>query len=235
MNLLRQRMGAAAPVIIAMDDRMFATAFQIPYRTVIDIGAHAGEFTSVARRFAPDARVLAFEPLPGPFLTLRSIIDTCASGSHAFPIALGESDDVAEMTEYPFTPCSSLLAPTRGARAWFPYMIAGVRRSVRVSRLDDVLDPEDVASPVLMKIDAQGYEHHILRGAERTLERVDTLIIETSAVCVYEGQWLFDDVRRWLEERGLRYVGSLQHHRGFFGGAVVQEDSLFTRSRHHEK
>ena len=37
---------------------------QAGIKTVLDVGAHAGEFASAVRAVLPDARIYAFEPLP---------------------------------------------------------------------------------------------------------------------------------------------------------------------------
>ena len=230
VNIARRKARPASPVVIAMDDAGDARVFAQAFRTVIDIGAHAGEFTAVARGYVPHAKVFAFEPLPGPYRALAHVIARCAQGSRAFPFALGDADDECTMCEYPFTPCSSLLPAAASARRWFPYMIGGVRRTVRILRLDDVLAIASIERPALLKIDVQGYEDRVLRGAVRTLFHVDSILIETSMVPVYDGQWLFPEMRAWLEERGFSYSGAVRHHRSFFGGTIVQEDSLFTRS-----
>ena len=230
MNIMRQKFSPAIPVIITMDDKTFANVFMLPFKTVIDIGAHAGEFTELARRRVPDARVFAFEPLPGAFAVLQSVISAAPTGSYAYPFALGDSDASLTMTEYPFTPCSSLLKAEKGNRALVPYMAFGTRRAVRVRRLDDVLSHSDLVHPVLMKIDVQGYEDRVLRGAEKILGDVDVLIIETSFVSLYAGQLLHADVRSWLERHGFLYSGCVQQHRAFGSETVMQEDSLFIRT-----
>jgi predicted RNA methylase len=41
--------------------------------TVIDIGANRGQFALAVRRWAPSARVVSFEPLPGPSSIFRKV------------------------------------------------------------------------------------------------------------------------------------------------------------------
>ena len=42
------------------------------FRTVLDVGANTGQFVDEARRFAPDAMIYSFEPLPDCFAQLVS-------------------------------------------------------------------------------------------------------------------------------------------------------------------
>ena len=47
-----------------------------PGMRFIDIGANVGEFAKFMRRSFPVARIVAFEPLPGPLQALRRLADT---------------------------------------------------------------------------------------------------------------------------------------------------------------
>ena len=48
----------------------------------------------------------------------------------------------------------------------------------------------------MLKIDTQGYELEVLKGAARTLDRIDYILVETSFVPLYEGQANFRDATR---------------------------------------
>jgi hypothetical protein len=62
----------------------------------------------------------------------------------------------------------------------------------------------------ILKIDAQGAELEILRGAERVLsERTQCLVCEAAFFTPYDGACLFSDVERFLRDRGLRFYGFL--------------------------
>jgi hypothetical protein len=77
---------------------------------------------------------------------------------------------------------------------------------------------------VLLKLDVQGFELEALRGAERVLASVDTVLTECSFVPFYSGQALFDEVRDFLHERGFRLVGgaiSAAHDRRWEQGDFV--------------
>jgi hypothetical protein len=121
---------------------------------------------------------------------------------------------------------SSLLPVTSRQLDRFPGTDTVARESVEVKTLDRILEPVELRRPILLKLDVQGFELEALRGAERVLESVDTVLTECSFVPFYSGQALFDEVRDFLGERGFRLVGgavSAVHDRRWEQGDFVFE------------
>jgi len=51
---------------------------------------------------------------------------------------------------------------------------------VEVYPLDSIIDAERLRSPVLLKIDVEGFEIEVIKGAKRLLKKVNYIMIETS-------------------------------------------------------
>lgn len=130
-------------------------------RTAVDVGANRGEWTAHLLRAAPALeRVLCYEPGCAALEALRgklgfeervTIIDAAvaeAAGEQEF----FEEPDAGET--------SSLVDLHYGDVA---------RRTVRVVTLDDELDRLGVEHVDMLKIDAEGMDLHVLRGARRAL------------------------------------------------------------------
>lgn len=79
-----------------------------------------------------------------------------------------------------------------------------------------------------MKIDVQGYELEVLRGAEGLLERFATILVECSFVERYAGQPPAEEVIRYLAERGFRLAGVFSPAYNETG-QCLQADALFER------
>lgn len=95
-------------------------------------------------------------------------------------------------------------------------------------RLDDVIALEVIASPILLKLDVQGYELQALRGCETLLDAFAWVYCECSFVELYQGQALADEVIAWLRAHGLRLIGV--YNMAFDHAArAVQADFLFGR------
>jgi len=153
---------------------------------VIDIGANIGNHSI---HFAGECgcRVIAFEPNPLAFELLRlnikhnrllsSIEAHCtALGAHA---GFGEID--ASKSEHNLGAARVKQTP---------------KGSVRIERLDDALP---YAHPSLIKIDAEGMELEILRGAQRMINRARPILcIEAGTGTAYEKVLEFLSARRFL-------------------------------------
>jgi FkbM family methyltransferase len=134
-----------------------------PGMTVIDIGAHMGYFTvKLGRKIGPTGRLLAFEPNPlmNTFtydnIRLNDLMRSCTL--HC--VALGEKPGTGSLRHHPNNMGGGSLIDQRDGECAI---------DVPVRRLDDMV-PADW-SVDLIKLDAEGYEQPVLRGAAAVLAR----------------------------------------------------------------
>jgi FkbM family methyltransferase len=172
--------------------------FPREYGTVIDVGANRGQFALFALHRFPRAELRCFEPLPEANQKLTEVvggnprvhIEMCAIGAAADTLSLNvtRSDD-----------SSSLLRPTALQLQTFPHTDSVSSIEVNVKTLDATMDFERLAKPFLLKIDVQGYELDVLRGASRLLAQDGDLLIESSFAELYAGQPLADEIVATLQ------------------------------------
>jgi hypothetical protein len=74
----------------------------------------------------------------------------------------------------------------------------GCERRVRVLPLDQAIRGVPLEQPLLLKIDVEGFELNVLRGATEVLRRTDLLIVETSVAKRFEGAATFAAVVSFL-------------------------------------
>jgi hypothetical protein len=97
--------------------------------------------------------------------------------------------------------------------------------TVPVRTLDGLLGSEDVA---LLKLDVQGVESAVLRGAEDTLTRTRAVYIETNFASHYQGDSLFPPTPRGSESWfRLHDIGRPYHD---WNGCTLWCDLLYARS-----
>jgi FkbM family methyltransferase len=170
-----------------------------PGDVAIDVGAHVGRhLIPMARCVAPTGRILAFEPLPTCRESLAVAFEqTWAQLRPVVTIhgcALGERSG---QTEFIVT-CEAMWYSGLRERK---YDVATTleRIPIEVRRLDEFA--LDLPSLAYIKIDAEGGELHILRGAVKTLERfrpVVTFEFGASAIGEY-GITVLEMADFWIE------------------------------------
>lgn len=175
-------------------------------RTIIDIGAHAGEFSTFLAGFLDVSATYAFEPLPACQERLRA----CAAripDFHVFPVALADRSGVEVFYENTYGPSSSLLHVGLIHKREFPHTDGETPTAVQVQRLDDVLDADRLARNIFIKIDVQGVEERVIRGGRRVFGAAQIVMVEMAFLELYDGQPLFEGVHEALREAGLRFAG----------------------------
>lgn len=78
---------------------------------------------------------------------------------------------------------------------------------VKMARLDDLLDVEDLKADVFIKVDVQGFEDRVIKGGVNTFLKAKYVLIEMSFVPIYVGQPLFSQVHVQLTELGYELGG----------------------------
>lgn len=208
--------------------RLFAQWMPPGIRTVIDVGAHGGEFARMMRTFLPEATILSFEPQRESYDVLRTAMGSDPQFK-AFNVALGDTEGTIELFQNAFTPCSSLLPMTWRCIGAFPFTACTKKTTVAIRRLDAMVDVDALCDDVLLKIDTQGFEDRVIVGGTNVLRRARYVVLEVSFVPLYRGQQLFPAIRNLLESRGFRFVRLIQEMRQSFSNTVVQADALFER------
>ncbi len=200
--------------------------FDHDFATVVDVGAHHGQFALLARELFPRSRIFCVEPLPEAVHRLRSVVgddDRISVLATAVAAAAGRRQlHVSRKTD-----SSSLLPILKPYVDAFPGTEEAKVLDVEVKTLDSVL-PERARRPCLLKVDAQGGELDVLRGAKAVLADVDVAYVECSFVEFYRGQPLADEVIRAFLSHDFRLDGvysvvrDMQRH-------CLQADLLFRR------
>jgi len=198
-------------------------------KTVIDIGANVGQFAVASANLFKDVQIYAFEPVPETNHQLNKNIASL-NNIKSYAIALGNEEGEVVFNINSHSHSSSILPLAAAHSEAFPDAKEVQKITVKVTTLDRVLADVEFRSPTLLKIDAQGYEGNILKGATETLKRVDIVILEGSFKQMYEGEMLFSDILDLMTSQGFKFsrpIGWLIDPRT---DEVLQMDSLFVRS-----
>jgi len=131
-------------------------------KAIVDVGANIGGHTTYFGMFCPYTKIYSFEPTAEARRMLeRNISLNNVKNVEVFPYAVGEKEGTCDIEHDSFDTARNKVK--EGS-------------SVRMVALDDI-----VKEPIsLIKIDVEGYELSVLKGAKKILEQHPYLIVEAS-------------------------------------------------------
>ena len=194
--------------------------------TLIDVGASDGEFAlSLAREYGL-GRSLLVEPQPARADELRRKF--AGADVAVAQTALSYEPGELPMDILAWDYSSSLLPVDRANAAVASQIDLSVRETIRVpvTTLDSLCESAGMQRTDLLKIDVQGAEMLVLRGAGRMLANTRFILIEVSFKPYYVGGATFDQVYGHLQQCGFRLLGLSEGFRDA-AGELVEGDALF--------
>jgi len=173
---------------------------------IVDVGAADNKSTPEPYQFLMDrgiAQVVGFEPDEDACAAFNARSE--GTRNRCYPYFVGDGN---EATFYSLASplCSSLYPPNHSVIDMFTGLEGLFREQrrdrVETTRLDDIADLGDVD---FLKLDVQGGELDVLKGAPETLRNAMIVFSEVEFVELYEGQPLFGDIDVCLRENGFMF------------------------------
>ncbi len=186
-----------------------------PIRSILDIGANIGRFAETIRAEFPDAHLYCFEPLPEPFEHLSAWAHKQGGSVATFNVALGDASAEIEMFHHVnHSGSSSILRASDTLKRLYKGNLRQVPVTVKQVTLDSIIEQLDkpLRPEIMIKIDVQGYEDRVIRGAEATLQQARACLLEANVEVFYEGQARFEQLIVQLHDLGLPYAGNLNQN-----------------------
>lgn len=190
---------------------------------VFDVGAYRGDFARICRSIWPRVNIACFEPQPGALASL----DELARHDRRLtvhPVLLGSASRDRVLLHEVETASSVLSEHVNQDHPTAMYPMRTI---------DEVVDEKgDGRGPDLLKIDVQGYELEVLKGAERSLPRVQAILVEVNLIDIHRGAPLEVEVGAWLAARGFVAYDICGLTRRPLDDALWQADVMFVPTGH---
>lgn len=151
---------------IIIHDQYHANNFLKSDSVVIDAGANIGLFSVMAGTLCPKGKVYAFEPGSVAFAALKKNISTY-SNIEAINYGLGDAHGEAKLVVGGGT--ASNFIP----KANYPYKNA---EKIKIDSIDNFVSINNFKAVDFIKIDTEGYEEEIIRGAKETIKKFSPVI-----------------------------------------------------------
>lgn len=194
--------------------------------TIFDVGAHHGETSLAYQKLFPQATIYAFEPFEASMNSLKKNIN---GTKQIFPQGVALSQEVGETTFHSnsFSATNSLLATAETETMGY-FKTQNVVK-IQTNTLDNFAQNNQIAHIDILKMDVQGAEHLVLRGAEKMLKQQKISLIYTEIIVKpsYDGQKSLDEMLTLVRSFGYNLYGFYNYLYGS-KGEVIQLDALFT-------
>jgi len=190
---------------------------------IVDIGANAGEWSRTASSIFPSAQILMFDGDPDNEPNLHNTVREIGSRSRYFLRLLGpeRKDTITFYRPETGTTGSSVL----------PELTSFGKNAITLSMdtLDNLTAKASLRTPLLLKLDVQGFELEVLKGGRQTLALSEVVITEASLLPYNDGAPLFAEVVAFMNEKGFvafDFCGQLRRESDY---ALFQTDVVFVR------
>jgi FkbM family methyltransferase len=202
-------------------------------KCAFDVGANRGQTTEEFVSLLPEAKIFAIEPIPEaageiekrfadePRVTVACLALDETQGERTFRLnAYNQTSSFLE---------ESTQSPQRG------YMALQRVIQVQTATFDAFCTEHGVSEIDVFKLDVQGYESAVLRGATEFLPRVKAIYAEVLFGRHYEGQTEYSELDLFLRERGF-WLFRLYHESHAGDGRLLSADALWlNQTYYHEK
>lgn len=173
--------------------------------------------------------IVSFEPSPASFEAL-TISTSADSNWSCRQIALGAKRSTKTLNinsgDGQF---DSIRALSCCAQSYRPDLTTVASQLVDVQALDDLAEELHFdRRPTLLKIDTQGYDLEVLKGCQRSLPLIRSVLLEAPVQALYEGAPLIEEIIAVMRDAQFELSGAFPIHRyGPHGVRTIEFDCTF--------
>lgn len=196
---------------------------------VYDVGANTGQYARMIRREGYAGLLVSFEPVREAFTKL-SEVGKRDSAHRCHNVALGDTKQIREIHVSRNGVSSSLRnvsAAAVGADQGAQYVRS---EQVQVTTLDRfAAENRYPTDRCYLKIDTQGSELEVLKGAKEIVPNCIAIEIELSILPSYDGQADWTVIHALLNSSGFSMVALQRAFQDYRTGEILEADAIYAR------
>jgi FkbM family methyltransferase len=198
---------------------------------IFDVGANAGQFAKELRRQVGFAgRIVSFEPMEAAHERLSAEARKDPLWDVAPRAAIGAQEGTVTINVAGNSFSSSILPMLETHVRAAPGSRYTDAETVRLATLDALTSGYfGQKSIAFLKVDTQGYESEVLKGAPQTLARVIGVQLELSLIPLYTGQLLMPELLEFMQDTGFDLWAITPAFTDPQSGRLLQVDAAFFR------
>ncbi len=189
--------------------KKFTKNYNSEKSVLIDIGANEGQFMGAYLKFVPNQKIIAFEPIQTLALKLSKKYNYLSDQIVIRNQGVGDDNTTLFINKYKYSGLSSFLPLSQIGVEDYKGKKMEVeiedRISVEVVKLDFLFSKIENVKYIL-KIDTQGFELNVLKGAQQLFNetKIEAVIIELMFIKKYEDSQKYYQVMDFLENNGMK-------------------------------
>ncbi len=169
----------------------------LPMPIVFDVGANVGDYSLLVRQHIPSALVYAFEPAPVVYAQLtESLIATGSSMIRPHQLAFSDSEKEVELYSYAIAgkEISVLASIDRRQPTQILQLDVSTTERIQTSTIDSFRAANGIGRIDFLKLDVEGHELAILRGAAASIASgaISMIQFEFGPSNIYSRTYFYD-------------------------------------------
>lgn len=217
---------------------------EVPF--ILDVGSYTGTSLVRFKSIWPDSKVHCFEPTPEAFQILKNTAEPHGASVNLHQLAISDFNGVDLFYIQGINQGLNSLIP-RNVNAKDSLFISNIQNltesekqaelnelnkeavEVEVRTLDHVDQEANFPNIDLLKIDVQGAESRVLKGAEKVLEKTDNILVEISLYDLYESSTSFLDIESITSKHGFSLFTFSEISYNPMNGRIDWVNALYTK------
>ena len=190
------------------------------FKLLIDVGAHKGESIKLFSKNFIIKKIISFEASPINFKYLKKKIGENKQGYNNTEIvlentALGAEDKIIEFNQFNESSSSTIKEIDEESKYYKrKFRLINFLNNketyqkikIKVSKLKDYIEKNNIKKIDFMKIDTEGYEFEILLGLENKIKLVDIIMFEHHYDNMIKKGYTFDDINKLLVKNNFNKI-----------------------------
>lgn len=199
---------------------------------VFDIGANKGQYALGIMDAGYKNKIVSFEPLTAAHSAITAASKKYTNWTVAPRCAIGSQKQEIEINISANSVSSTLLNMLDTHLEGAPESKIIGKEKVQVFPLDEIAANYTSGSKnIFLKIDVQGFEQEVLKGAQNMLDKAKGVEMEISLVPLYENQnWLLAEIVDYMTKKGFTMTSIVPAFTDHKSGKVLQCNGIFFRN-----
>jgi len=204
------------------------TLIHFDINILLDVGANTGQFAEKIIIYGYKKKIISFEPMLKAHKELNLKSKKYKNWEIYERTGIGEKKGVKILNISKNSVSSSILEINKKHLIDEPNARIISKEKINVVPLNNILKKNfNKKHKIFLKIDAQGFEKKIIKGASKVLNKIKFIMLETSITPMYKREDNYIKIIEFMKKKGF-YVWAIE--RGFSNkktGRVNQLDIIF--------